>query len=208
MSQRPFFIVAPSWVDGLTLGSLLLSGLGLLLAFRHSLTLAIALMVLAMFVDMLDGVLARRFGLESEFGRYLDSFCDVFTYLLLPLFLLYQFGMQDAVSLAVLFALLAGGLLRLSHFNMMGAVEEAGVHYHVGLQVIWSQLVVALAFPVWRWLGDAARYPLAFILLAMSIFMIRNIRVRKPTHYVRLTVLILSVAAMYTYLHFAGIRAP
>lgn len=208
MNQRPYFIVSPSGVDILTLGSLLLSSLGLLLALNGALTLAIVLMLLAMFVDMIDGLLARRMELESEFGRYLDSFCDAFAYLALPLFILYQFGMQDPLSMMALFAFLACGILRLARFNILSTVEEAGVKYHLGLQVIWSHLVVVLAFPAWHWLGENVRYPLAVLLLVMSFFMIRNLRFRKPTQYKRLTLLIFSVAAFYFYLHLIGVRTP
>lgn len=206
--KPPYFIVSLSWVDVLTLGSLLVSSLGLLAAFYHALTLAIALMLLAMFVDMIDGLLARRMNLESEFGRYLDSFCDAFAYLVLPLFILYQFGMNDPFSLLALFAFLACGILRLARFNILSTVEEAGVKYHLGLQVIWSHLVVVLTFPLWRWLGANVRYPLAIILLGMSFFMIRNLRFRKPTQYKRLTLLIFSVAAFYFYLHISGVYIP
>ena len=208
MKRPPYFIIAPSPVDLLTLASLMLSGLGLLAAMHGLLTLAIGLMLLAMFVDMLDGLLARRLGLESEFGRYLDSFCDVFAYLVLPLFVLYQFGMQDPFSLIALFAFLAGGLLRLSRFNILSTVEEAGVQYHLGLQVIWSHLVVVLAFPLWHWLGENLRVPLAVVLLGMSFFMIRNLRFRKPTQYGRLTALILGVATVYFYLYLTGLHTP
>lgn len=208
MNKRPHLIVSPSWVDWLTLGSLLLSVVGLWCAVQENLSLAIVFMLLAMFVDMLDGLLARRFGLESEFGRYLDSFCDVFTYLVLPLFILYQFGMQDMLSVTALFIFLASGLMRLSRFNIVGTVEEKNVQYHVGLQVVWSQLVVVLAFPAWHWLGSLARYPLSLVLMLMSFLMVRNILVRKPTQYTLLTVIILSVAGLYAYLHFSGIRTP
>ena len=208
MNRQPYFLVSPNRVDIVTLGSLLLSSLGLLLAFNANLTLAIVLMLLAMFVDMFDGLLARRMGLESEFGRYLDSFCDVFTYLLLPLFVLYQFGMRDPLSLLALFAFLTCGILRLARFNILSTVEEAGVQYHLGLQVIWSHLLVVLAFPLWHWLGENLRVPLAVVLLGMSFFMIRNLRFRKPTQYGRLTALILSVAAIYFYLYLIGLRTP
>jgi CDP-diacylglycerol--serine O-phosphatidyltransferase len=206
--KKPLLIVSLNPVDWLTLGSLLLAGIGLLLALDGSLSLAIVFMLLAMLADMLDGALARRFGLESEFGRYLDGFCDVFTYLVLPLLLLYQFGMQDALSLAALFAFLACGLMRLSRFNILPTVEENRVQYHIGLQVIWSQLLVVLAFPAWTWLGEAARLILIPLLLLMSFLMVRNMLVRKPTRYPLLAVLILSVAALYGYLHFSGVRAP
>jgi CDP-diacylglycerol--serine O-phosphatidyltransferase len=208
MSDRRYFIVSLNRVDLLTLGSLLLSCLGLVSALQRMLTLAVALMLLAMLVDMADGLLARRLKLESEFGKYLDSFCDVFAYLILPALILFQLGMQDLLSACALFVFLVAGVLRLSRFNILGTVEEGGVKYHVGLQVIWSQLFVVLAFPVWHSLGASARYPLSLILLVMAVFMVRNLRFPKPTRYVLQTILILAVAAGYLYLHFVGIHTP
>lgn len=208
MNQRSPFIVSLTWVDSLTLVSLLLACLGLLSAWIGTLTLAISLMTLSMFVDMLDGFIARRSKMESEFGKYLDSFCDVFTYLLLPLFILFQFGMRDTLSICGLFTFLVCGLLRLSRFNIVGTIEDEGTAYHIGLQVFWSQLLVVLAFPVWRWLGESARYPLVIILLVMSIFMIRNLRFPKPVKYELQTFIILSVTVIYFYLHLIGVATP
>ena len=208
MNEHKYFIVSLSWVDWLTLGSLSLSCLGLLFAFRAMLTLAISLMLLAMFVDMLDGLLARRMKLESEFGKYLDSFCDVFTYLVLPLFILFQFGMRDILSICALFVFLVCGVLRLSRFNILSTVEESGIKYHLGLQVIWSHLLVVLAFPAWSWLGERARYPVSLSLFAMSFFMIRNLRFPKPIWYILQTIIILSVTIIYFYLHFTGVHTP
>lgn len=208
LDRRHGFIVSLSWIDVLTLGSLLLACAGLLAALHGRLTLAIALMLLALLADMLDGALARRTRRESEFGRYLDGFCDVITYLLLPMFVLYQFGMQDPLSLAAFFVFISAGVLRLSRFNMVGVLAQADALYYLGLPVFWSHLVVGLAFPVWRWLGHWARYPIVATLLVMSLYMIRNRRFRKPTRYARLAALILSAAAVYLYLHAAGSLAP
>lgn len=208
MNEKKYFIVSLNWADWLTLSSLLLSSLGLLSALHAMLTLAIGLMLLAMFVDMLDGLVARSMKLESEFGRYLDSFCDVFTYLVLPMFILYQFGMQDVLSISALFIFLVCGLLRLSRFNIIGVIEDSGVAYHVGLQVIWSHLLVVLAFPTWMWLGKTVRYPLILVLLVMSLFMIYNLKFPKPTRYTFQSIAILSVTALYFYLHLIGIYVP
>ncbi len=38
--------------------------------------ISIGLFVLAAFTDYLDGYLARRWGVESQFGRIMDPFCD------------------------------------------------------------------------------------------------------------------------------------
>jgi CDP-diacylglycerol--serine O-phosphatidyltransferase len=208
MTERKYFIVSLTLADWLTLTSLLFSSLGFLFAVREKLTLAISLMLITMFVDMVDGLIARRLNLESEFGRYLDSFCDVMTYLILPLFILYQVGMQDLFSLCALFAFLVCGVLRLSRFNIIGVVEERGIAYHLGLQVIWSHLLVVLAFPAWMWLGAAARSLLIPILFTMSLLMILNLRFPKPMHYTSQTIIIFSVTLIYLSLHFAGIFTP
>jgi CDP-diacylglycerol--serine O-phosphatidyltransferase len=192
----------------MTLASLVSAGLGIFLAASNFLTLAIVLMVLSMLIDMLDGMLARKYKLESGFGRQLDSFCDVFTYLVLPLFILYQFGMKDALSIILLFIFLTCGLLRLSRFNVEGTVERDGIQYHLGLQVFWSQIVVVLVFPVWHWSGSAARYLMFILLPSMSGLMIMNILVPKPTRYRLLSILILSTAAIFTFLHLRGVYTP
>ena len=207
-NPRPAFIVSLNWVDLLTLGSLGLACLGLLAALNDRLSLATAIMLMAFLTDILDGALARRFGHTTELGRYLDSFGDVVTYLLLPLFVLYQFGLRDPLSLAVLFGYLAAGVLRLARFNVAGVMADEDGLYYLGLPVIWSHLLVVLAFPLWHWWGVAARYPILLALVMMSVYMLRNFRFRKPTGYVRLGLLLLSIAALYTYLHFAGVLVP
>lgn len=207
-NDRQYFIVSLRWLDNLTLGSLLLACLGLLAALYDRLSLATAIMLLSLFTDMLDGALARRSGQTTEFGRYLDSLGDVVIYLLLPVFVLYQFGLHDPLSLAVLFGFVAAGVLRLARFNMIGVVVDSDDLYYLGLPVFWSHLLVALAFPLWHWLGAVARYPILIALLVMSVSMLRNLRFRKPTGYTRLGLLILSVAALFAYLHFTGVFVP
>ena len=207
-SSSPFFIVALNWVDLVTLGSLLLACLGLLAALHNRLSLALAVMLLAFLVDILDGALARRFGQTTELGRYLDSLGDVVTYLLLPMFVLYQFGLRDPLSLALMFGFVAAGVLRLARFNTTGVIaDEAGLYY-LGLPVVWSHLLVVLAFPLWHWWETAARYVVLLALPVMSVYMLRNFRFRKPTGYVGLGLLIISLAAVYACLHFAGIFTP
>lgn len=202
------FIISLDWIDALTIGSLLIACAGIWSALRGMLSLAIALMLLAMFTDMLDGMLARATRGGTEFGRYLDSFCDVFTYLLLPMLVLYQFGMQDTLSLIALFIYILAGILRLSHFNMHGIQNKGGKDYHVGLPVFWSQLLIVLAFPLWYWTAEKAKTILLSVLFIMSYFMITRNLFPKPVRYRFLTILILSVAASYFYLHFIEIRIP
>lgn len=197
--------------DWITLTSLVLACASLLAALRLQLSLAIALFVLAMFSDMLDGPVARRSGGPRPFGTQLDSLGDVFIYLMAPALVLYQLGQRDALSLAGLLAYCLAGVLRLAHFNLVGAEPDPNrpqVRFHVGLQVIWSQLLTALAYPAWQYWGPAARPIIAVCLLVMSALMISRLRFRKPTWYRAQAVVILAVAGAYLAAHLRGYDHP
>ncbi len=204
-----FLQLAPA--DWITVASLVLACASLLAAMRLQLSLAIALMVLAMFSDMLDGPVARRSGGGSPFGRQLDSLGDVLVYLLGPCLILYQLGQQDALSLAGLLAYCLAGVLRLAHFNLVGTEPDPrrpAVQRHVGLPVIWSQLLAALAYPAWGAWGPAVRPVVAACLLVMSVLMVSRLRFRKPTWYLAQALLILAVAGAYLTLHLQGRFRP
>ena len=204
-----FLHLAPA--DWVTLGSLALACASLHSALQERLSLAIALMVLAMLTDMLDGPVARRSSGPRPFGMQLDSFIDVFVYLMAPALILYQLGQGDSLSLVGLLAYCAAGVLRLSHFNLVGAEPDErrpGVTRHVGLPVIWSQLLVALAFPAWQAWGPAVRPVIAVILLIQSVLMVSQLRFRKLTWYLPQALLILAVAGAYMALHLQGRYRP
>lgn len=208
-SPLTFLRLAPA--DWVTLGSLVLACGSLLAALRLQLSLAIALMALAMLTDMLDGPVARRTTGPRPFGTQLDSFIDVFVYLVAPALILYQLGLRDPLSLAGLLAYCAAGVLRLSHFNLVGAEPHPlrpGVVRHVGLPVIWSQLLVALTFPAWGLWGPAVEPVIAVILLAQSALMVSQLRFRKLTWYLPQALLILAVAGAYLALHLQGRYRP
>ncbi|MDO8804139.1 MAG: CDP-alcohol phosphatidyltransferase family protein, partial [Elusimicrobiota bacterium] len=70
--------------NALSFCALLCACAAILLLLRGDFYLSFALALVALVLDMFDGMLARRLGLESEFGRQLDSHVDVFIYLLYP----------------------------------------------------------------------------------------------------------------------------
>jgi CDP-diacylglycerol--serine O-phosphatidyltransferase len=108
--------------------------------------LAVGLMYLGMLADAYDGRLARAFGWESDFGRYLDGFVDVFNYLVLPNLALWRLGFRGPAAGAVMAVMIGAGLLRLAKFNMIGNIKVDGASKYLGLPVFWSQL---LFFPLY-----------------------------------------------------------
>src|ERR1700719_482968 len=92
------FIVALNAPDMVTLCALAASLAGLAAACSRNPDLSMALLIVAMILDFLDGPLARRLSLGREFGRYLDSFVDVVIYLLGPAVFLYIGGFDGAIE--------------------------------------------------------------------------------------------------------------
>lgn len=93
--------------------------------------------------DKLDGYYARKHDLASSFGRRIDSFVDVFVYLV-PAALLYHVAMapHPAVSAVVGFVVIAFGGLRLVRHSSEGFGEGATASYYVGTTVVHTHLVV------------------------------------------------------------------
>ncbi len=131
---------------------------------EHRFFLAISLMYLGMICDAFDGILARKFHFESEFGRYLDGFADVFNYLLLPNLALWHLGFRGPLA-AVVFSLMIGcGMLRLSKFNMIGNIQDKGESKYLGMPVFWSQLLFLPLYLVFCLWGGKIFYSVCMIL--------------------------------------------
>lgn len=149
------WIIALNRADCITLAGLLTTLCGCLLALQGRPAFALATLFLAMLMDALDGMLARRWGLASEFGRYLDGFVDAFLYLFAPLLVLEAWGFLSGWGIPAYGLALVAGVLRLSVFNQIGNVKsEEGSLAYLGMPVFWLNLVLGavylLAIPLGR----------------------------------------------------------
>ena len=90
--------------------------------------------VAAMIADGLDGRVARYFNASSEFGKELDSLCDLVSFGAAPAVLAYSFMLKDFDILgyfaAIFFA--ACGAFRLARFNVNTGVVKG---YFLGLPI-------------------------------------------------------------------------
>jgi len=171
------YLIRPNPVDLLTLSGVVTSAAAIAAALKGHYHLATAILFIAMLGDALDGMLARRFGLVRNFGRYLDGFMDVLIYLVAPSLIFYLHGFAGAWS-AVLLLLIACGCTRLAVFNDIGNIQEEKGLAYLGMPVFWSIFMLAgylllatLKIPA-QWLHPM----LAVTLVAFSHAMLR----RKP----------------------------
>ncbi len=116
---------------------------------QNNFVLAITLAWIGGAFDIFDGKIARKYNLSNEFGVQLDSFADFLSFVLVPVFLIFQ--ASYAVELEGVFFILAAvvsiyyvisGLRRLIHFNLnadAGEVEKyfTGVPTPLGGILLW-----------------------------------------------------------------------
>jgi CDP-diacylglycerol--serine O-phosphatidyltransferase len=140
---RTNVLVRLSGADYVSLAALLVGWASALLMLDGEPNWGLLAMFGAFFLDKLDGWYARRTGTSSPFGRRLDSFIDVFVYLV-PGAVLYHVALAPAAAatLVVGFLLLAFGGLRLIRHNAEGFGTDGGDSFYHGTTVVHANAVV------------------------------------------------------------------
>src|SRR5690606_39164492 len=104
----------------LTLFNLSLGGFSILFALKNELNISLLLIFLAALADRFDGMVARKFQIESELGKQLDSMCDIISFGVAPALLLYQGILFEFGAPGMFFTILyiGCGAFRLARFNL------------------------------------------------------------------------------------------
>ncbi len=141
---------------------------GIRLAFEGRFELAVGMVLLAAFLDGIDGRIARLLKATSKFGVQMDSLADIINFGVAPALVLYAYVLDGARSLgwiaALIYAIAAG--LRLARFNVM---EERQVkaawqsEFFVGVPAPMGAMLVLLpvyigflGVPLEGWVAYAA----------------------------------------------------
>jgi CDP-diacylglycerol--serine O-phosphatidyltransferase len=109
--------------------------------------LSLALVLVALFFDVLDGRVARRRGEHSPFGQELDSLADIVSFGVAPAALGYGLGLRGGIDIIILIFFVACGISRLARYNVTAGQlsDESGkVKYFEGTPIPSSLLLVAL----------------------------------------------------------------
>ncbi|MCD8175813.1 MAG: CDP-diacylglycerol--serine O-phosphatidyltransferase [Phascolarctobacterium sp.] len=112
--------IAPNSVSVL---SLIFGVLSIFMTIEKNFSCAALFIILAVVADSIDGRIARLLGVSGEFGKELDSLCDLASFGVAPAILIYQYAMPDigvpGMNIAALFT--ASGAMRLARFNINSA---------------------------------------------------------------------------------------
>ncbi|VBB07917.1 cdp-alcohol phosphatidyltransferase [Lucifera butyrica] len=126
----------------LTASNLVFGMIAIISTFAGQFFQAALFIVIAMVADGMDGRVARYFKVSSDFGKELDSLCDLVSFGVAPAMLAYAFSLKDfgVAGTAVAAAFATCGALRLARFNVNTSTVKG---YFMGLPIPAGGCVVA-----------------------------------------------------------------
>ena len=144
--EIPLRLVLPNLITVLAI----CAGLsGIRLAFEGRFETAVVMVLIAAFLDGIDGRIARMLKATSKFGAQMDSLADIVNFGVAPALVLYAFLLDRAGSpgwiAAILFAIACG--LRLARFNVLDEDKDRPAwqaEYFVGVPAPAGAVVVML----------------------------------------------------------------
>ena len=143
---------------------------GIRLAFEGRVELAVVMVLIAAFLDGVDGRLARVMKSTTRFGAQMDSLADIINFGVAPALVLYAYLLDQAGSLGWIAALIyvLAAALRLARFNVMDEKPKAKwqSNYFVGVPAPFGAMLVML--PVY--LGHLGLWPGAVVASAAIVY--------------------------------------
>lgn len=157
----------------LTLANLGLGGFAIIAAINDQLHLSVLLIFIAALFDRLDGMTARKFHIESELGKQLDSMSDIISFGVAPALLLYQGILHLFGFPGIFFTIfyIGCGAFRLARFNI---TESNG--FFTGLPITAAGSILTLGFLAIPYIPS---YLFLFIIIILSLLMISSFSIRK-----------------------------
>ncbi|MBP2639981.1 MAG: CDP-diacylglycerol/serine O-phosphatidyltransferase [Firmicutes bacterium] len=128
--------------NALTAVNLVFGMLAIMFTIQNDYWNAGLFVLIAMVADGLDGRVARALNAGSEFGKELDSLCDLVSFGVAPAILAYVFYLKDFGTAGAIIAIgfATCGALRLARFNVNTSVVKG---YFMGLPIPAGGCVVA-----------------------------------------------------------------
>lgn len=181
--EIPLRLVMPNLITVLAI----CAGLtGIRLAFEHRFEVAVGMVLIAAFLDGIDGRVARFFKASSRFGAQLDSLADIVNFGVAPALVLYAFLLDRAGPpgwiAALLFVIACG--LRLARFNVLDEDPDRPAwqaEYFVGVPAPVGAMIVLL--PAYLgFMGVETERPLVYSSCVFTVIVAMLMISRLPVH--------------------------
>ena len=156
----------------ITLTNLSLGSFATIAVMNDHPRIAILLIFLAALADRFDGAVARKFDVESELGKQLDSLCDLISFGVAPALIVYNVALHEFGPWGMFFTAfyIACGAYRLARFNV---TPSNG--YFVGVPIPVAACFLSLCILI----NDSASVFLLLLTGLLSIAMVGTFKLKK-----------------------------
>ncbi|MCM3566535.1 CDP-diacylglycerol--serine O-phosphatidyltransferase [Neobacillus mesonae] len=157
----------------LTLINLSFGGFAIVFVLNENLRLSLLLIFIAALADRFDGMAARKFNIESDLGKQLDSMSDIISFGVAPALLLYQGILHEFGGPGSFFTVfyIGCGAFRLARFNI-----TEGNGYFTGLPITAAGCLATLSYLAIPYLPSET---FLFIIIILSFLMISTFKLKK-----------------------------
>lgn len=188
---------------------------GIRLAFEARFETAVVMVLIAAFLDGIDGRLARMLKASSKFGAQMDSLADIVNFGVAPAFVLYLYLLKMAAPfgwIAVLVFTIASGL-RLARFNVLDEDHSRPAwqgEYFVGVPAPAGAVLVMLPIYLgflgiergreFAFVGSAFAFLVAFLLVSrLPVYSGKKIRIGRDKAVPLIFAVVLFVLLLVNY---------
>lgn len=156
-----------------TLANLSLGAAAIISVLYSEYRIALLFITIAAFLDRIDGLIARKFHIESDFGKQLDSLSDIISFGVAPALLLHETVLTTFGYAGTFFTIfyIVCGAIRLARYNIMEVNK-----YFIGLPITAAGCILAFSFIFIDFLPS---YQYMFLILILSLLMIGTFKIKK-----------------------------
>jgi CDP-diacylglycerol--serine O-phosphatidyltransferase len=170
----------------LTAGNLFAGFYAIVTAMNLHFERAAVAIIIAAFMDGLDGKIARMTGTSSRFGVEFDSLADLVSFGVAPALLVYIWELKafPRIGWVAAFLFVACGALRLARFNVLAARGDKASHrFFTGLPIpLAAGALVSVVIAHYRHYGaptdPSTHAPIAVGVALLSFLMVSTVRYR------------------------------
>ncbi|MBQ4633762.1 MAG: CDP-alcohol phosphatidyltransferase family protein [Bacilli bacterium] len=158
--------------------------IGMIMAMNQKIKISIICLVASGVFDMFDGRIARkdknRTESDKNYGVEIDSLSDTICFVVLPIIIFYQMGMQNWYNICIYILYGLAGIIRLAYFNINTSNSEP-IKKYTGLPVTSAAIIIPSVFLLSLGLERTAYNTIATIVMALvGILFISKIKIPKP----------------------------
>lgn len=194
--------------DYLSFAGLFCAWISIMLIIEGRPNMAIPVNMAAFVFDILDGFAARRFKQASCIGRQIDSYVDVFIYLVFSaLFFMKYLSPNMIVSAVIGFLIILFGGLRLIRFNNEGILKtDCGRDYYRGVTTVHVSFLIIIMYFLTGFIGNMNKWALSAIITFLCPAMLSNFKSYKIKNYWWFGLIIIIFVFLSAVLEYANFK--